>query len=126
MKKLTGLVAMAVLLVSATVLAANFDGNYSFVSRTKDGGPDLAGWTGTMKIAGNTMSRNFASKDGKETKFYESTMKNESGDLYSCTFTKAYKPEYVGQTHQNKIQSNGTQVTIESPDGKFKEIWSKK
>lgn len=120
------MVIAAVVLFSMSALAAGLDGSYSFVSRTKGTTPDLVGWTGTMKIAGGTMSRTFTSKDGKESKFYDSTMKNEGGDLYSCTFTKAYKPEYVGQTHKNRITSAATQVTIEAPDGSFKEVWTKK
>ncbi len=126
MKGIARVLGVAVLLVTATVFAANLDGNYVFKSRSKEGKPDLAGWTGTMKIASGAMDREFKSADKKETKFYMSTMKNDGGDIYTCKFTNAYKPEYVGQEHKNKIVLKGSELTIESADGKFQEVWTKK
>lgn len=115
MKNLARLIAVVVLLASSTVFAANLDGTYTFSSRVKEGKPDMVGWNGTMTIAKDTMARTYtAPAPAKETKFYEGTMKQE-GDLYSVKFTKAYKPEYVGQEHKNKITLSGNTLTL----GKF-------
>lgn len=125
MKTLLRLAALALLFVSVTAMAANFDGDYTFKSRVKDGKADLVGWTGTMKITNNTMTRNLTSADGKDTKFYEGTL-TLNGDVYTIKYTKAYKPEYVGNEHKNKITINGNTLTMEDVNGKFKEVWTKK
>lgn len=126
MKKLSTIVAVAVLLVSvAAVAAISFDGTYAFTSRAKEGTPDMVGWTGTMTIGNGTMARNYTNPANKEVKFYEGTMKQD-GDVYVLKLTKAYKPEYVGQEHKNKITVTGNTLTMVSADGKFKEIWTKK
>lgn len=125
MKKIAMLVAVVGLFVAATSFAGNFDGTYNFQSRTKEGTPDLAGWTGTMTIANNEMSRTFKSPDGKSEKFYAGPMTQE-GDLVAVKFTKAYKPEYIGNVHKNKMQWQGSALTMTSEDGKFKEVWVKK
>ena len=125
MKHVARLIAAALFLVSLQAFAANLDGTYAFTSRVKEGKADLAGWNGTMTIAKETMSRKYTSPDGKEVKFYEGTMKHD-GDTYAITFTKAYKPEYVGQEHKNKITLTGNTLTMEAIDGKFKETWTKK
>lgn len=125
MKKIAMLVAVVGLFVAATSFAANFDGTYTFQSRTKDGKADLAGWKGTMTIGNNEMSRTYTSPDGKDQKFYVGTMKQE-GDLVAVKFTKAYKPEYVGNVHKNKLEWQGSALTMTSDDGKFKEVWTKK
>jgi outer membrane lipoprotein-sorting protein len=126
MKTIARVLAVAVLFVSVAALAAtSLEGAYKFSSRMKDGAADMAGWNGNMTIKGNEMTRNYKSPDGKMDKFYTSTMKPE-GDLFVLKHTKAYKPEYVGNEFKNKITLNGKTLTIESPDGKFKEIWTMK
>lgn len=126
MKNVAMLCAVAVLFIAVSAIAAELDGSYTFVSRTKDGAPDLSGWNGTMLIEKGMMSRSYKSKDGKEEKFYEGTMKSEGSDVYAVKFTKAYKSEYVGNEHKNKIMLSGATLTMESTDGKFKEVWTKK
>lgn len=126
MKMVSKIVAVALLLMSTTVFAASLDGNYSYKSREKDGKPSEVGWTGTMKIEKNTIFRSVKSTDGKTEKFYEETMKNDGGDLYTLNMTKSYKPEYVGKSAQYKITTNGKDLTIQSLDGAFKEVWAKK
>lgn len=116
--------AVAVLFVSLAAIAGNLDGNYTFSSRVKEGKADMVGWSGSMSINNNTMVRKYTSPT-KEEKFYEGTMKQE-GDIYTIKFTKAYKPEYVGAEHKNKITLSGNTLTMEGADGKFKEIWTKK
>lgn len=126
MKLVARMVAVAVFLIASTSFAASIDGTYSYASRIKDGKPDLVGWNGTMTIAGTTLSRKLKSADGKEERFYDTTLTNNGGDLYTLKTTKAYKPEYVGQEKQNKITLTGNVCTIASPDGSFKEVWNKK
>lgn len=126
MKNVLRLLAVAVVFTVGLAFAANLDGDYKFTSRTKEGKPDLAGWNGTMKIAGGTMRRDFTSPDGKETKFYESSMKDDGHNVYSMTFTKAYKPEYVGKAYKNKVTVNGNKLVVSDVDGKFTEEWVKK
>jgi hypothetical protein len=116
---------VAVLLVSALAIAAtNLDGNYKFSSRTKDGKADMSGWQGTMTIKGNEMTRTYKSPDGKTEKFYTTTIKPE-GNVYLLKITKAYKPEYVGNEHRNKLNLNGNTLKMEAEDGKFSETWQK-
>lgn len=117
--------AVVVLFVSVTAFAAGFDGVYKFSSRTKEGAPDLKGWWGTMIITNSTMSRVFLAPDGKTEKFYVGELK-PTGDMYSLKLTQAYKPEYIGNVHKNKITWVGSSLVIESDDGKFKEVWTKK
>jgi len=125
MKKLFGMAAVAVLLVSAMAIAASgLDGTYKFSSRTKEGKADMAGWQGTMTIKGDEMARTYKSSDGKTEKFYTTTMKQE-GNVYVLTTTKAYKPEYVGNKFRNKLNLNGNTLMMEAEDGKFKEVWLK-
>jgi uncharacterized membrane protein len=109
----------------AVIAAASFDGTYTFTSRVKDGQPDMVGWTGTMTIGNGTMSRSYTNPANKDAKFYEGTMKQD-GDVYILKLTKAYKAEYIGQEHKNKISVTGNTLTMVSADGKFKEIWTKK
>ena len=124
--KLAGkLLAVVVFAASVAAMAASFDGSYKFSSRVKNGAPDLQGWSGEMSIKGDTISRTYKSADGKEDRFYIGTLKKD-GDLYTVTYTKAYKPEYVGNQHQNKFIMNGSNLKIEAPDGKFQETWTKK
>jgi hypothetical protein len=124
MKNVCRLLAVVVLLASASALAASFDGTYKFSSRTKDGVADMTGWQGAMTIKGSEMSRTYKSPDGKQEKFYNSTLKPE-GSLYVVKHTKAYKPEYVGNEFKNKFNVSGKTLSIESEDGKFKEAWQK-
>lgn len=126
MKKVALVLAMATLFIGSTVLAGSLDGSYSFVSRVKDGKPALEGWTGTMKIENNLLVRNLKSKDGAETRFYETTMTDKGGDVYVLKTIKAYKPEYIGDEQTNKITAKGNLVTLQSLDGKFNEVWQKK
>ncbi|MBI5299199.1 MAG: hypothetical protein HY877_02735 [Deltaproteobacteria bacterium] len=124
--KLAGkIVAMLVLVFSMVAGATSFDGNYKFSSRVKNGAPDLQGWTGDMVVKGDTISRTYKSVDGKEERFYIGTIKKD-GDVYVVKYTKAYKPEYVGNEHKNKFIVNGATLSIEATDGKFKEVWTKK
>lgn len=116
---------LAVLLVSATAFATAFDGGYTFTSRTVDGTPSMQGWNGTMTVTGTEMTRNYKSADGVATKYYVSTV-TESGNVYVLKHTKAYKPEYVGSEHRSKLTQTGNTLAIESEDGKFKEVWTKK
>ena len=105
--------------------AASWDGNYTFVARWKEGKADMAGWTGTMEIKGSALSRKYASADGKETKFYSSTLKQEAA-VVVLTITDSHKVENKGQIHRNKFTVKGDELTMESEDGKFKEVWKKK
>ena len=125
MKNVMRVIAVVTLFIATSAMAASLDGSYTFSSRVKDGKPDLVGWTGAMNISNNMMARDYKSPDGKETKFYEGTMKQDGGN-YTIKFTKAYKPEYVGAEHKNKITLSGKTLTMEAVDGKFKEVWTKK
>lgn len=125
MKNVVRLVALALLFISFQAFAASLDGTYTFSSRVKDGKPDLVGWNGSMTISGNTIKREYASADGKDKKFYEGTLKQD-GNTYAIKFTKAYKPEYVGAEHKNKITVSGNTLTMEGADSPFKEVWTKK
>lgn len=124
MKTVCRMLAVALLFVSVAAFATTYDGSYKFTSRTKDGAADMNGWQGTMTIKGNEMIRNYKSADGKQEKFYTSTLKQE-GDVYVLKHTKAYKPEYVGDEFKNKFDLKGNTLTIKSTDGKFQETWQK-
>lgn len=125
MKIVIKIMAVAVLFVSIAAQAADLSGTYTFSSRLKEGKLDMSGWTGTMTINNGTMIRKYTGPDGKEQKFYEGTLKQD-GDVYTIKFTRAYKPEYVGSEHKNKITLSGKTLTMEGLDGKFKETWEKK
>lgn len=125
MKKMAKIFAACVLVASVSAWAANFDGAYKFQSRAKEGKVDMQGWQGSMTIKGNEMDRTYKSSDGKDQKFYTSTIKQD-GNIYVLKHIKAYKPEYVGNEHRNKMNLNGNTLTIESEDGTFKEVWTKK
>lgn len=125
MKMLPKFLAVVVLAASTLVYAANFEGTYTFSSRTKEGNPEMQGWSGTMVIKGNEVNRTYKSSDNTQEKFYTSTFKQD-GNIYVLTHTKAYKPEYVGNEHRNKFLLNGNTLVIESEDGKFQETWNKK
>ncbi len=119
-------VLMFLLAMAISVSAfAGFDGTYNFTSRVKDGAADMNGWNGTMTIKGNEVTRSYKSPDGKQEKFYNSTM-TQNGDVYVLKVTKAYKPEYVGNEHKNKITVKGNTLIMQSDDGKFSETWTKK
>lgn len=113
------------LILTMSASAGNLDGTYKFKSRVKEGKPDLVSWTGTMKVAGDIMNKELKSPDGKEVKTYESNCKTKGANLYNCTFTKAYKAEYVGKAYDNNIVLNGNELKIKSPDGSFEEVWMK-
>ncbi|MDO8528080.1 MAG: hypothetical protein Q7T03_10400 [Deltaproteobacteria bacterium] len=125
MKSFFKAVAVMMLLVSTGAFAANFDGSYTFSSRSKEGKPDMQNWNGTMTIKGDEMYRTYKSADGKEQKFYTSIIKQD-GKIYILKHTKAYKPEYIGNEHRSKIILSGATLILESEDGKFKENWDKK
>lgn len=126
MKTMARVFAVALLLTYAGAASATtFDGSYKFTARTKEGAADMAGWTGEMTIKGNEVTRNYKAPDGKAEKFYTSTM-TQNGNWYVLKHTKAYKPEYVGNEHKNKFIVNGATLTMESEDGKFKEVWTKR
>ena len=125
MKNVCRLLAVAVLFVSTVALAGSFDGTYNFKSRAKDGQPDMQGWTGTMTIKNDEITRNFKSPDGTQEKYYTSTWKKD-GDVYAMKFTKAYKPEYVGKEYKNKVNVTDNTLTFEGTDSKFTETWTKK
>ncbi len=120
---------LVILLTAAAAWAAEpavtFDGSYTFVSRWKEGQADMVGWTGTMEIKATSLSRTYASADGKETKFYNSAMKQE-GAVVVLTITDSDKAENKGQVHRNKFTVKDNMLTMESEDGKFKEVWKKK
>ena len=126
MKSFARLAALAIIFASTLAFAAGLDGNYTFVSRIRAGAPDLVGWTGTMKIKGDTMDREFKSKDGTESKFYVSELRKVEGDLYISKFVKVYKPQHLGRELKNTIKLTGGTLVIEAPDGSFKEVWKKK
>ncbi|PIU58335.1 MAG: hypothetical protein COS89_00895 [Deltaproteobacteria bacterium CG07_land_8_20_14_0_80_38_7] len=127
MKKMSGmLLTVALLFVTSTVFAATLDGNYSFLSRTKANQPDAVGWTGSMNIANNVMSRSIKSTDGTTEKTYVQTLKNDSGDVYTTTMAKSYNPAYVGKVEQYKITTNGKELILQTLNGEFKEVWAKK
>lgn len=129
MKKIAALaVAFCVMAGAVTAFAATYDGSYTFKMRVKEGKPDMAGWNGTMVIKEKEMTRTYKSPDGKETKFYTSTLKEKSkdGKLVVVKHVKAYKPEYVGNEFTNAFTATGNDLVIESEDGKFKETWTKK
>ena len=90
-------VAICVVLTAVASFAATYDGTYTFKTRVKEGKPDMQGWTGTMTIKEKEMVRNYNSPDGKEKKFYSSTIKEKSkdGKVVVIKHVKAYKPEYV-------------------------------
>jgi len=125
MKKLSLGFATVLVLMATSAFALVLDGSYTFTSRSKEGQPDMAGWTGTMTIQGTEMSRTYQSADGTQKKFYTSTVQPD-GTIYVLTHTKAYKPEYVGNAHRTKFSAAGSNFTMESEDGKFKETWTKK
>ena len=126
MKKiLASVVMVAVVLGAVAASAANFDGVYKFTSRSKEGTPDMAGWWGMMVITNGTMSRLYHSPDGVQEKYYVGAM-TQVGDVTTLRLTQAYKPEYVGNEHRNLIRFTGTNLIVESEDGKFKEVWTKK
>lgn len=116
---------LVVVAFAGSVWAGQFDGSYSFASRVKEGAPDMAGWTGQMQIHNNTANRNYKSPDGASTKFYNATL-TPAGNLFVFKTTAAYKPEYVGNEFKNKITLSGNTLTLESEDGKFKELWTKR
>lgn len=129
MKRLTALaVAICVMAVAAVSFAATLDGSYTFKMRVKEGKTDMSGWTGTMTIKEKEMVRTYKSPDGKETKFYTSTLKEKGkdGKLMIVKHIKAYKPEYVGNEFTNAFTLSGSDLIIESEDGKFKETWTKR
>ena len=78
-----------------------------------------------MSINNNVITRVYHSPDGKEEKYYVGTIAPE-GNTYKVTFTQAYKPEYVGNTHVNKFMISGNSFTMQSADGVFTEVWNKK
>lgn len=121
-------VAVCVIATAVASFAATYDGSYTFKARVKEGKPDMQGWTGTMTIKEKEMTRNYNSPDGKEKKFYTSTLKEKvkDGKVMIVKHTKAYKPEYVGNEFANSFTQNGNDLIIESEDSKFKETWSKK
>lgn len=129
MRRIAAVAVAVCMMVSAVAsFAATFDGSYTFKMRVKEGKPDMPGWTGTMSIKEKEMTRNYKSPDGKETKFYTSSLKEKSkdGKVMIVRHIKAYKPEYVGNEFSNAFNLNGNDLVIESEDGKFKETWSKK
>ncbi len=129
MKKFAALaVALCVVATAVASFATTYDGTYTFKERIKEGKPDMQGWSGTMTIKEKEMVRNYNSPDGKEKKFYTSTLteKSKDGKLVIVKHVKAYKPEYVGNEFTNKISQNGNNLVIESEDSKFKETWAKK
>ena len=119
-----GIVAV-VMVVAVAAGAASFDGTYQFTSRSKEGTPDMAGWWGMMIITNGTMSPIYHSPDATQEKYYVGTL-TPTGNLYTIKFTQAYKPEYIGNEHRNKITVDGAGLVVESEDGKFKEVWTKK
>lgn len=126
MRSIRNLLAMTVILmVSASTFAADFSGVYKFVSRYKGNTPDMQGWWGTMVIVNGTMSRIYHSPDAKTEKYYVGPM-TEEGGFQVVKFSYAYKPEYIGNAHKNKMVLEGGNLTMTSDDGKFKEIWLKK
>lgn len=125
MKFISRILAVAVLFIAVSAYAGQFDGVYKFSSRTKGGQPDMQGWWGMMVISSDTMSRIYHSPDGKSDKYYVGKLKPEGG-LYSVQFDYAYNPSYVGNKHTNKIELKGTELTMTSEDGVFKEVWQKK
>lgn len=126
MKKFAALAVAVCLMASAAVsMASTLEGTYSFKARVKEGKPDLQNWTGTMTVKEKEITRVYKSVDGKEEKFYTSSVKQD-GSVYVLKNVKAYKPEYVGNEFRNKITQNGQDLIIESEDGKFKETWAKR
>lgn len=126
MKKLSAvMMAVCVLAIATVAAAATIEGIYSFKGRWKEGKPDMQNWTGTMTIKEKEMTRTYKGPDGKEEKFYTSTIKEE-GKVYHVKHIKAYKPEYVGNEFRNKITQSGSDLVIESEDSKFKETWTKR
>jgi len=121
-------VAVVVMLFSFSAFAGSLDGKYEFSWRSKGDLRDLDGWTGSMVIENNTISRFFKSSDGKTEKFYIGTYKEEAPNTYAITFTKVYNPKYVGATHKNLIYLKGKKFTMQSLDGgkTFQEVWVKK
>lgn len=129
MKRIAALaVAVCIMGTAVASFAANYEGTYSFKARVKEGKPDMQGWTGTMTIKAKEMVRDYNAPDGKEKKFYTSTLKEKSkdGKVVIVKHTKAYKPEYVGNEFTNTFTQNGNDLVIESEDTKYKETWSKK
>lgn len=125
MKSAAKVFAVLLFAVSAVAFAAHFDGTYKFQSRAKEGKADMQGWQGTMTIKGDMMDRTYQSADGKDKKFYTSSIKQD-GNVYILKHIKAYKPEHVGNEHRNKMDLKGGTLTLSSEDGKFKEVWTKK
>lgn len=129
MKRIAALaVAVCVVVTAVASFAATYDGTYTFKARWKDGKQDMQGWTGSMTIKEKEMTRNYNSPDGKEKKFYSSTLKEKSkdGKVMIVKHVKAYKPEYVGNEFANTFNQSGNDLVIESEDTKFKETWTKK
>jgi hypothetical protein len=126
MKKLIAALVAACVMGSALVsMAATMDGTYAFKARWKEGKPDMQGWTGAMTVKDKEITRTYKSPDGKDTKYYTSSLKQE-GNVYVVKHTKAYKSEYVGNEFKNKFTQTGSDLVIESEDAKFKETWTKK
>lgn len=101
-----------------------FEGAYSFVSHSFDGKAELVGWTGKMEIKGDVILRSFTSPDGAIKKYYNGTLKQD-GNVYILTITDSHKKEYIGNTHRNVFTLTGSDFTLVSEDGKFKEAWKK-
>ena len=118
---------LAVLLTAAVSFAAtSFDGTYQFQSRMKKGTADMTGWTGTMTIQNDTITRNYQSTDGTEKKFYTGSLTPSTSPFYLVKYTAAYKTEYVGMELKSKFTLSGNTLTITSEDGQFIETWVKK
>jgi len=128
MRKMLSPVVMALLIamMSSLAFANTLNGVYQFESRAKSGKADMQNWWGMMVIDNNTMTRVYRSPDGSVQKYYIGDLK-QNGDLFTTTFKYAYKPNYVGNSHDNKITVSGQKLTMSSPDGaSFKEVWVKK
>lgn len=127
MKKLAVFVAVVMGFVAVAAYAADYSGNYTFVSRAKkvDGKmtADLAGYKGTMKIENNVMRRDLTSPDGKDKRFYVSKMTPDTGNLVTIKHTDAYKPNYIGNEFKNNFIKNGDELKLEAPDQSFQEVW---
>ena len=125
MQKIKIVLGLFFLFLTGSVVAATpYDGHYTFVSRTIAGAPDMVGWSGTLELGSDILSRHYQSADGATKKFYVGPVKVE-GDIYVVTFTEAYKPEYVGNTHRNRLSLKDGLLTMTSEDGKFVEVWKK-
>lgn len=103
-----------------------FEGTYDFVAHSFDGKAELVGWTGTMVIKGDVITRSFTSPDGAIKKYYNGTLKQD-GNVYILTITDSHKKEYIGNVHRNVFTYDAASFTftLVSEDGKFKETWKK-